>query len=87
MNTLIHCQDELLEVIVTLTSVGTAGQTGRGVPQIIRQELYKSVMYFIISVSAALSCQWHLCCWALLSETQNDSNRNLSVGCHYEVVA
>lgn len=47
MNIMIQCQDDLLE-IVTLTSVGTAGQTGRGVPQIIRQELYNSVMHFII---------------------------------------
>lgn len=47
MNIMIQCQDDLLE-IVTLTSVGTVGQTGRGVPQIIRQELYNSVMHFII---------------------------------------
>jgi len=38
----------MLEMTVTLISVGTAGQTGRGVPQVIRQELCKSVMHSII---------------------------------------
>lgn len=46
MNIVIQCQDELLE-LVTLTSVGTTGQTGIEVPQIIRRELYKSVIHFI----------------------------------------
>lgn len=30
------------------SSVSTEGQTGRGVPQIIRQELYNTLMYFIV---------------------------------------
>lgn len=39
-----------------------------------------NAFYYLTFVSAALSCQWDLCSWALLlAGTLNDSNKNLSV--------
>lgn len=76
MYTMIQCHDG------GDSSGGAEGQTGRGVPQIIRQELYNSLMHFIIL---------HLCqqphpasriCIAgpfLLLRPFRDSNKNLSL--------
>lgn len=47
MTIVILCQDKLLE-IVTLSSVGTAGQTGNGFPQATRQASYNFVVHFIM---------------------------------------
>lgn len=59
------------------SSVGTEGQTGRGVPQIIRQELYNSLMHYFIILH--LCQQPYPASGICIAGTLNDSNKNLSV--------